>query len=162
MAKSPVFNKGNYLKPGGQFRLRITNSFGKKTQQIGFVFIVEFEILESSLDSQKAGSKGSWMQKLSDENIAFPAIKEFLIALLGIDMSDEEEMDEFNDSCEELMENAGDDRWENMNAEKLESKGHPLLGNTIKVETYTKKTKANNTDFTVHDWEYDDTEDVED
>jgi len=162
LAKAPMFNKGKYLPPDGDFRLKIANSFTKKTQQIGFVFILEYEVLESSLDSVKVGSRYSWMQKLNDENIAFPAIKEMLVALFRIDKSDDEQMAEFEEQIEEIMEEAGDSKWENMSAERLrdeEAGAHPLVDMTVCVTTFNKKTKEKGNDFTVHQWSEDDEED---
>ena len=143
-------NQGKYLPPDGEFKLQILKTFTKKTRNKGDAFIVDYKILESDHDDVKEDQVYNWFQSLSDEDIAFPAIKGFMVNLLAIDEEDKEQVKEFEDSLEDLMEDVSDEKWEKMPADKL--KKHPLHGLTIAVRTSNKVTKKSGKDFTVHDW----------
>jgi hypothetical protein len=132
-----VFEKGRYFEPGN-YVLEVKKVIYKRTQRSGDAFIVEFQVLESDVESFSPGSVGSWYQNLTDTNIAFPAIKEFLMVLLGVNKNDREQWEEFNNSIEELLQEATSD-------------SNPLGGLQIKLYAYLKKT-AKGADFTVHQW----------
>ncbi len=73
-----TFDRGTFFQPGS-YTLKIVNCLTKQTQKSGEAWIVEFEVLESSNPTAHAvGSKGSWFQKLSNVQVAFGAIKEFV------------------------------------------------------------------------------------
>lgn len=140
-----VFGKGNYLEPGN-YKLRVLKMFTKETRSNGDALIVDLEVLESDNDKIPVGQKRNWYQGLRDQDIAFPAIKEFLIALFDVDESDEKELGEFEESLGDLMEECSDEKWE-----KKKDEEHPLNGKTIAVECFMKRTKGDK-DFTVHKW----------
>lgn len=141
-------NQGRYFPWNGDFKLRVIRTFTIQTRKKQDAFIVDFEVLESDTDSVKVGSIYNWYQDLSDEDIGFPAIKDFMLNLFNIDTSDEEELEEFEDNLEEMMEEAGDTKWSKKNADVDE---HPLNGRTIGLATSHKLTNQGK-DFTIHDW----------
>lgn len=147
-----IFGKGNYLPPGN-YKLKLLKMFSKGTRNKGEALIVDFEVVESDNDKVPVGQKRNWYQGLQDQDVAFPAIKEFLLSLLAIDQDDEEEMGRFEDKIEALMEECGDEKWE-----KKDESQHPLNGRTIAVECFMKKTQKGS-DFTVHKWSAWDPED---
>lgn len=140
-----VFGKGNYLDPGN-YKLKVLKMFTKETRSNGSALIVDFEVVESDNDKVPVGQKRNWYQGLADQDIAFPAIKEFLLALFDIDQSDDEEVENFEEKLPKLMEECGDEKWE-----KKSEEDHPLNGKTIAVECFMKKTRGDK-DFTVHKW----------
>lgn len=138
-----IFERGNFLPPGGKYRLRVMRTIVKKTRKSGDAFIAEFEVIESDLDEVKVGSRYSWFQKLVDTDVAFPAIKEFIATLLGFDVRDKEGMKEFNGKVKSVLQEASE--------EYSKEEDHPLHGLEILCETYQKETKQGK-DFTVHSW----------
>lgn len=153
---APVFEKGNPLKPG-TFDLEITQVVSKKTQKKGDALIVEFVILNSyGHPEHKAGDKVSWFQKLVDTNIAYPAIKAFLIATLGYDYRNQKaEVDA------KIAPNLEGILTEAIAAGNTKQKG--LNGFRVHVSTFHKETqpkpvqtpegvKMQTGQFTVHDW----------
>lgn len=140
-----VFGRGQYLKPG-KYKLRLLKMFTIRTRKKGAALIVDFEVLESDNSEIKEGSTRNWYQGLADEDIAFPSIKEFMLRLFGYEDGDDE-VEDFEEKLDELMDVCGDDHWKNE-----EDEDHPLHGKTIAVECYMKQTNKGN-DFTVHNWE---------
>lgn len=146
VGKAEIFERGSYLDKGN-YKLTLLKCYTMTTRKKKDVFIAELKVEESSNDEIPVGSKRSWYQDLSDEDIAFPAIKEFFMYLMQIDRSDKEAMQEFSDGLEELLDEVTDEDWKNKSEED-----HPLHGTPIAVECYMKETQKGN-DFTVHDWE---------
>lgn len=88
LGNAPTFEYGQYLsgcEQGYDFVLRVDRCLKKKTRK-GDAFIVEFTVMESNAPSDPVGSSRTWFQKLTDTDIAFPAIKTFLITSMGFDM----------------------------------------------------------------------------
>lgn len=142
-----VFSRGSYLKPDGKYLLEIQKVYTISTRSKGSAFIVDFTVLESDHDEVKEGSTKNWFQSMQDEDIAFSAIKEFLLNLYDVDMSDEEEVEEFEEKIVKIMAEAADETWEKKPAED-----HPMNGMKICVETWEKITEKNKKPFTVHNW----------
>ena len=150
IGKAKVWGKqGRYFPPGGEFKLKVLRTYTIRTRNKGDAFIADFEVLESDHDDVEVGKVYNWYQGMQDEDIAFSSIKGFMLALLGIDDEDEEEMEEFDEKLPKLMEEAGSDHW---NTQKAEPEDHPLHGQTVALSTSHKTTKDDK-DFTVHDWE---------
>lgn len=148
LAETELYEKGVYLAPGGRYKLEIVRILTKETRRSGLGFIVEFKVLEAGGaggEKHAPGSKATWFQKMVDKDIAFPAIKQFFVALLDIDMNDPEAKEQFDRQVEEIVDEASS--WEPVNSEDT----HPLAGECIYCETYSKLTKKN-VDFTVHNW----------
>jgi hypothetical protein len=148
LGETELFEKGVYLTAGGNYELEIVKILLKETRRSGLGFIVEFKVIEASGEggAQHApGTKATWFQKMTDKDIAFPAIKQFFVALLDIDMNDPEAKEQFDNQVEEIVEEATE--WTPENPDDT----HPLAGERIQCETYTKVTKKG-VDFTVHNW----------
>jgi hypothetical protein len=147
IGEAEVYEKGVFLTAGGGYELEVQNILLKDTQRSGLGFIVEFRILEvvgeEAERNHPVGSKGTWFQKMTDKTVALPSIKAFMISLMKIDMRDTDAMEEFNAGLEDLLDEI---------TEPLEAgEDHPLAGERIHCETYTKLTKKN-VEFTVHNW----------
>jgi hypothetical protein len=138
-----VFERGSYLPPDGVYYLKVNRTLTKDTQRSGPAFIAEFTVIHSEHDAVTDGQKKSWFQGLKDKNVAFPAILEFMAALLGIDVKDKEAFDDFKGKIKPILKEAGN--YDGPDED------HPLHGETIKVTTWSKETNAGK-DFTVHDW----------
>jgi len=139
VGKAELFEKGKYLNPG-LYVLAVKKTIFKSTRKSGDAFIVEFEVLESSDEENHAvGSTCTWYQGLRDKEVAFPAIKDFMRNLLGINPDDKAAMQEFADGIDKMLHQA-------INNPDL------FEGTRIRVETYMIKTKAKGLDFTVHKW----------
>lgn len=148
IGEAEVFGKaGSYLPPDGDFKLKVIKAFTKKTRKSGDVFIVDFTVIESTHPEVAVGAKRNWFQSLEDRDVAFPAIKDFMLRLFNVTKKkDTPEYKEFSNNLDALMEEVGDEDWEEKDAAE-----HPLHGTTLGVETYNKVTKKGN-DYTVHNW----------
>src|SRR5690606_2132935 len=151
LGETELFDKGVYLTAGGSYEWEGVKILVKDTRKSGLGFIVGFKV--GSEDGQAAegghapGSKATWFKKSQDKDISFPASKECYLALLDVDRNNPTEYEEFNNSIEELLEEATS--WE-PDTEDPESE-HPLAGQRVHVDTYSKLTKKN-VEFTVHNW----------
>lgn len=149
LGDTEIYEKGYYLTPGGVYDLEVQQMLVKETRKSGLAFIVEFKVLsvegsDQVLEKHPVGSRATWLQKLADKDVAFPAIKECFVALLDVDMRDPEAKEEFNSQIEDLLDEATDP--------DVKPEDHPLRGHKVTVETYSKLTKNKGLDFTVHSW----------
>lgn len=139
-----VFDRGKYLPPDGKYKLSVVKTLVKNARKAGPSFIAEFIVEESNHPDVPVGDKRSWFQKLVDKDVAFPAIKEFMGALLGVDRNDKAAWKELEGKLKGILNEATN--FEGSNED------HPLHGMKIFVTTWQKQTKQDR-DFTVHDWE---------
>lgn len=142
--KAQVSKKGVWLTPGGLYTLEIDNMLLKKTRSAGFAVIVEFRVLEvdgseEAIEKHPVGSRATWFQSLTDEDIGLSSCKDFMANLLGEDPEDAE----FNEGLEELMEQATD--------KVADGEEHMFHGMKIFCETSHTVTKKGG-DFTIHTW----------
>lgn len=140
LRNATVFERGAFLTPG-IYDLTIERCLVKQTRKSGDGFIVEFAIDTSSGEgANAAGSKASWFQKLSDKNVAFGAIKEFVYAAMGFDYAKDKERiaKEIDPKIEEIMQEAISDK-------------NPMRGLKIRCQVNMKKTLKGG-DFSVHTW----------
>lgn len=153
IGKAKIFgSSGKYFPPDGEFRLRAVKSFSKETRKSGDAFIVDFEVLESDHDDVKVGQTYNWYQSTQDPDVAFPAIKQFVMTLFCVDEDDADMMEQFEEGLEDLMDEAGDSKWEKSTVDATE---HPFNGRQILLTTYSKITQKNGKEFTVHLWKSD-------
>lgn len=138
-----VFEKGFYLEPGGDFLLEVNRCIVKHTRGHGDAFIVEFKVLESNKEKNGVGTKVSWYQGIANTDVAWPAIKEFVYALLGKDFTKKEDRkyceEKIDPKIETLVDGAVGDE-------------NNFKGMKIRVQTSSKVTKEKKVDFTVHTW----------
>lgn len=80
-------NEGRNQKlPEGDFTLEVVECIEKVSQQTGDnLFIVEFKVTESSVDSVKVGEGRSWVQYCKDPKVYLPALSGFICSTLGYD-----------------------------------------------------------------------------
>ena len=145
-----IFERGNYLPPDGTYGLKVIRMLVKGTRKAGPAFIAEMEVLHSTHEKVEPGTKRSWFQKLTDKDVAYPAIMEYMGALLGYSPDDKDEWEGFKKNLRQIMNEAG-----NFDGKPED---HPMHGETVKVSTW-QKTTQNDKEFTVHDWEIWDEED---
>jgi len=140
MATAKTFAQPNYLKPG-LYDLRIVRCLVLDTQRSGVGFIVELEVLSSTHSDHPVGSTASWFQGMSKNHAtAEGAIKEFVCALMGIELKDETRIqNEINPNIIGWLEAA-------IGPQNI------FRGRCIHVETFMKKTRERGLDFTVHRW----------
>jgi len=155
-----LFQRGKFLTPDFVGVLEVRKTVAFQTRSHGMAFIVEFEILESNkpegttrtiqvdgaekvvADAFPVGTKATWFQKLSDKDIAFPAIKAFVAVLSGYTLDQKDKIDEeLSPELADLLDTCTETPDDN-----------PLVGLRINVTTTGVVTK-NNRDFTRHDWD---------
>ena len=77
----------------GDFTLKIDECIEKVSQQTSDnLFIVEFKVVESSVDSVKVGEGRSWVQYCKDPKVFRPALSSFICATLGYDSKEDSEL----------------------------------------------------------------------
>lgn len=145
-----IFERGTFLEEG-HYKARIKRCLDKTTRKSGQAFIAEFELIESSNQAKHPiGQTASWFQKLTDKDVAFPAIKAFVAAVLGYDMSNKSHRDHFeanvgpqlvqilNHSCDEKINYLKDKVVEIDVVKVTTTKGLPFSRHTftpVKVST---------------------------
>lgn len=137
---APTFERGTFFKPG-TYDLQIDKIQLKQSQKSGLIFLVETEIVTSNNPDHAVGSSATWIQKMVDKNIALPAVKGFLYALLSLDAHTDASRiaTEFDPYLEQAMD-------------RITSEHNPFSGWYIHLEATMKKTQRQ-TDFTVHNWQ---------
>lgn len=140
-----IHENGQYLEAGGRYKLEVQKIILKETRKSGKGFIVECTVLESSnLDKDPVGAKRSWFQSMKDLDVAFPAIKAFLYAVLGYDYGDPKQ--------KEYLKAKVDPVIETITFEACDETKNPFKGRTVGVETTAKITKEKKQNFTRHDF----------
>jgi len=68
----------------GDFKVAVESTALIESRKKELLFIVEFHVLESTCGQNQNDSKASWLVKMSNDP-ALPNIKQFMIAILGLD-----------------------------------------------------------------------------
>ncbi len=145
---------GNWIQGEGLFEVKILSTIRKMGFNKTFtvrdkeLFIVEFEILKSTNDNHKPGSTSSWTCKDPSEG-GSGDIKCFALAASGTDPRSVKETDDEAQNLASLLAFAAMGEAEAF--KRLELPEDFFVGQVVKLETKTVKTKAN-TDFTKHIW----------
>lgn len=134
---APTFEGGTYLGPG-VFDVQVDRCLLKQTQKSGIGFIAELTVLESSNPDHPVGVQRGWFQKMNTAP-SLPAVKAFLLAVLGIDTDDAAKVADVSGKLETLMPRIA-------GAENI------LAGWRVHVQCTMIKTGKGG-DFTRHDWE---------
>jgi hypothetical protein len=100
LGSAPTFERGQYMNPG-IYDVQIGRVIAKNTQQSGLATIAEFDILRSTPRPQQdpknmgrtweptpSGIQGTYFQSMVDRNVANPAIKSMVRAILGLRQGD--------------------------------------------------------------------------
>jgi hypothetical protein len=154
MREAKMYEKGVFLSPitldngpgnpvsyrDAHFELEIEKCILKDCRGIGLCFIVELRVLASDHKLHTVGDKRTWLQKMTDKDVAFGALKQFAAAATGTSPSDKEGIKKLEPEVEGLMDAACGEQ-------------NILKGSRVKCTVVNKKTKAKNQDFSVHNWE---------
>lgn len=81
--EAPVFSKGQKLPDGSDSLVVIDKCELIKSQQRKGVDIFVVEYIVESSNTAVVGSRYSWTQYMNDQNVAFPALKQFVLAVFG-------------------------------------------------------------------------------
>ncbi len=133
-----VFENGVYLSEGS-FDLEIIRCISKKTQKSGLAFIVEVEVLSSTVSEHPVGSKRTWFQSMKNLNVGFNAVAGFLLKIFGLDNNAARKHDFFP-------------YLEAFVPRMVTSEINILAGMYIHCECTEIKTKERQLDFTRHDF----------
>ena len=141
-----VFDRGVPLNRNGKlgdehnYVLEVQKALIKDTMK-GLATIVEFTVVESDSPDDPVGAKRTWFQKMTNKQVAFGAIKEFLYALNGVDRhADPEAAKKLDLEMESIMD-------------AVESDSEALKGERIGVNTLVIMTqKEPRHEFTRLNW----------
>ena len=147
-----IFERGKYFPPEFRGVIEIKRTVMKKTRSVGLAFIVETRVIEversgkpdSKWSPVVVGEKRSWFQKMTDPDVALPAIKEWAAACQGFHPHEKEAIEEeVEPDLEEALDHATDEanQTDNLFTEVL------LLLSTDQIETRNKR------EFTRHFFE---------
>lgn len=136
VGQAPLYESGTFFLPGN-YELSISRVLVKNTMKSGRCFIVEFAIEKSDNESMPAGSMGTWLQKLDNTVIAYPSLKAFTLAVVGVDKNDKEAVEAESPNVEKLLDAAVDDG--------------ALNGMKVRLRAERTKTQKG-ADFTRHTW----------
>jgi hypothetical protein len=158
--KAEVFERGRFFPPGFRGVVRVKRTISKETRASGIGFIVEFEVVrvdypgkgynpgdadnnvtKHELSPVLVGEKRTWFQKMSDKDVAFPAVLAWAAGLAGYASHEKDAIE----SC--VAPGLGKDL--NHATDNPAENGFTDL--CVALATSDKKTKKGN-DFTVHEW----------
>ena len=133
-----TYEKGSYLSAGA-YTLQIEKTIVKDTRKSGTGFIVEFKVIKSTCKDHPVDTKATWFQGMKDKDVAFGAIKGFMLAVSGLDETRDKETikNDFDPNIESLMDDA--------------ITKNALKGSVVDVQVVLKKTQKG-LDFSVHNW----------
>lgn len=144
---APMFENGQFLTPNNHYELEVQRLLVKNTRKSGMCFIMEGTVLASTCDKDPIGSKRTWIQKLSPADVAFPALKGFMYALLGYDFNGADKAFCVTNIDPELTK---DDDKGIVNVGT--SAANPFKGRKIGVDTVGITTVSKGLPFTRHNW----------
>ena len=137
--------RGQYLTDGN-YELKVERNIIKRTRKQDDLWILEAEVLKSDNPKHPVGCKRNWVQKISDPQVGFRAVKGFLFAAMGFDHKDPDDKEVIDSKLEPTISQ--------ILTEAIEDPKDPNCKNAlkdavVKCEVTTIKTKAN-TDFGLH------------
>lgn len=141
IGSAKVFENGVFLQADGNYKLRVDRMLVKKARKGYNLFILEGDVLETTNDKDPVGSKRSWVQKLDDADIAEPAMKAYMYALLGYSWA----------SDKEFLKAQVDPQLTKLTEAGI-SDVNPFKGRTVGVRTVNTITKAKGQTFIRHDF----------
>jgi hypothetical protein len=95
IGNAKIFDRGNYVSGGFKGVVQVKRTIAKPTRGSGLAFIVEMQVVETNMPKEHpVGAKVTWFQKMVDLDIAFPAIKVWAAACVGLGVSQKDEIEE--------------------------------------------------------------------
>jgi hypothetical protein len=88
-----IFDRGRWFEPDYDGIVVVYKTILKHTRAKGMAFIVELLVESSNHEKHPPGWKGSWFQKLVDEDIAFSNIKGWAAACAGFQSHEKQAID---------------------------------------------------------------------
>lgn len=149
---APMFENGQFLTADNRYLLEVQRLLVKNTRKSGMCFIAECTVLQSTCDKDPVGAKRSWLQKLSPADVAFPALKGFMYALLGYDFTGADKEFCIKNIDPELTKDDGKGI-----VDVGTSTANPFKGRKIAVDTVGITTVGKGLPFTRHNWQPADT-----
>lgn len=143
IGQAKIFERGNYVKGGFKGLVRVKRTIAKPTRGSGIAFIVEMEVVTTNVpEKHPVGTKVTWFQKMIDLDIAFPAIKAWAAACVGLGIHQKVQIEQTlgGEVLEELMAHATDNEDNN-----------EFINILLGLETTDVKTKTGG-DFTRYDF----------
>jgi hypothetical protein len=143
IGQARIFERGNYVTGGFNGLVRVKRTIAKATRGSGLAFIVEMEVVTTNIPNiHPVGAKVTWFQKMVDLDIAYPAIKAWAAACVGLGIQQKAQIEEAfaGEVLEELMTYATDHEDSN-----------EFVNILLHLETVMVKTKAGG-DFTRYDF----------
>lgn len=147
--KAEIFERGRYLPPGFKGTVEVKRTLAKNSRQSGTGFIVELTVVDveqegdadHELSPVRLGEKRTWWQGLTNQDVALPAIKEFMAVLAGYERHEKDAIArDVSPTLKSVLDYAIEHPDDN-----------DLVGCKIRVETQHKTTKQGR-DFTLHNW----------
>ena len=142
-----VFEQGQFLSPDAHYELQVDKILAKKTRKSGTCFIVEATVLKSTSEKDPVGSKRTWLQKLDPVDVAFPAIKSFMYALLGYNFQGVDKEFCVKNIDPQLTKEDGTGLTDQALSDK-----QPFKGRKVGVDTVQVKTVGKGLNFTRHNF----------
>jgi hypothetical protein len=138
VGKAKISESGTYLQPGN-YLLEVQTTEYKRTEQKGDAFIATCKVVGSDNENVPIGSEASWYQGLTNQVVAWPALKGFTYAVCGLDskLTPQGEIEEFDGQIEAMLEKA------------VAQGGRMFQGKRIRCEVKLIKTKEGK-DFSKH------------
>jgi hypothetical protein len=136
--EAPVFEKGRKLPDGSDSLVVIDKCQLIRSQQKkgSDVFVCEYTVEESN--KAEIGGRYSWTQFMNDQNVAFPALKQFVLAIFGCDLQkDQIQYREVEGRTNEILTAAVTRDY--------------LKGQKVRVSVHNKRTQ-NDRDFLAHNF----------
>lgn len=136
-AGTQMYQSGEYFTEPGEYTLRVKDVIDKNTRQKGPAVIVVFEVLRGPGNS--AGSQKSWMQHLSNAQVAFPQLLAF-VAVAGFDA------DPANEQAVQWVNTQLSQQLETYLEELVTKKtigGKPMIGKVVHMSATPHVTKTN-------------------
>ncbi len=130
-----VGGRSENISTPGTFVVEVEAVKCKKSDQYDAIYlIVEFKVLESSTETVAVGRSYAWVHNLLNKFYGAANCKQFISAALGMSPTSPE--------ARKITRDAVEEAW---------SDSQPLTGETVRLATSVKETKAGNP-FTTHSW----------
>lgn len=140
LEKGEIFEQGQYFPPG-EWTIEISRCLTKRARKTGQdLFIVECDVITSSLPGVARGARYTWCQSMKNRNVALNSIYAFVLSAFDLPRDDKAWRAEHFD------------RYIVGTMDRITGAENGLGGRMMALSTWNKKTEKNE-DFTVHDWD---------